>query len=218
MTITKIERQKKNPRRVNIFLDGEFAFGIHPDILIRFSLRTGDPLTDDRIKEIERAEEEYLARQSALQYLRHRLRTEKELRTRLSSSEYPPAVIDRVINQLQDAGYLDDRRFARAFIHDALMRTPLGIRMLRQRLRLKGVPDFITEETTTELASSELQFKGATESAKKYLRRLDSRHRVYTPVQREQKVGKYLESKGFEWEIISAVLRKVFHHSSKTIE
>ena len=214
MTITGIERQKKNPRRVNIFLDGEFALGIHSDILIRFRLRRGDTITRDRLKEIEHAEEEYLARQTALRYLRGRLRTETELRTKLISAEIPPATIDHLVAQLQDAGYIDDRRFARAFVHDLLMRSPLGVRTLRQRLRRKGVSDAITAEMISELAPEEIQLRGAMQAAKKYLRRFEARRSSDIAIRREQKLGKYLESRGFEWEIISTVLRKLFRHPS----
>jgi regulatory protein len=217
MTITRIEHQKKNHRCANIFLDGEFAFGLHTEILIRFGLRTGDTIAHDRVKEIERAEEEYLARHTALRYIRYRLRSEKELRARLSTAEFPPDVIDRVINQLIDNGLIDDRRFARAFVHDLQLRKPSGIRILKQRLRLKGVPKIVVDETMTELASSDLQLDGAMEAAKKYLQRIGTRRRAITALEREQKVGKYLEQRGFEWETISTVLLELFRHHS-TIE
>ncbi len=211
MKITRIERQKKNPRRVNIFLDDEFGFGLDTETLIRSGLREGDSITEDRIRELGRRGEEQMAHQAALRYLRRRLRTEQELRIKLQAADFRPEIIDQVICRLRESGLVDDRKFAQAFIHDLQLRAPLGLRLLRQRLQLKGLTGESIEHLLAEEASDEQQRKAALEVAKKYLRKV--RRRGTSDLQRMQKTGKYLEQRGFEWQNITPVLRKLFSSS-----
>ena len=46
--ITRIVVQKRNPDRVNIYLDGEFAFGLYRDTAAW--LEVGQELSDNQIK------------------------------------------------------------------------------------------------------------------------------------------------------------------------
>ena len=57
-TVTKIEVQKRNPKRRSVFIDGEFAFGLDEEVLHKSGLKKGESLTQPRIDEI--TEEEYL--------------------------------------------------------------------------------------------------------------------------------------------------------------
>jgi regulatory protein len=50
MKITRIEKQIKFKNRYNIFLDGEFAFGLYDDTILKFGLRTNDELSDEIIR------------------------------------------------------------------------------------------------------------------------------------------------------------------------
>ena len=45
--ITALEVQKKNPNRVNVHLDGDFAFGLAR--ITAAGLKLGETLTDERI-------------------------------------------------------------------------------------------------------------------------------------------------------------------------
>ena len=56
MIVTKIERQKRNSQRVNLFLDGEFAFGIHDEVLLRSGIRKWDRLTEETLDTIRVSE------------------------------------------------------------------------------------------------------------------------------------------------------------------
>src|SRR5690349_4188363 len=39
--VTSVERQKKNPLRFNVYLDGQFAFGADEDLIVNFRLLPG---------------------------------------------------------------------------------------------------------------------------------------------------------------------------------
>ena len=77
MVVTKIERQKRHPQRVNIFLDDEFAFGIHDAVLVKAGIAKGDRLSEDDIARLQSLQETKLAMERALRLLSHRRRSEK---------------------------------------------------------------------------------------------------------------------------------------------
>ncbi len=50
-TISKVEAQKKNKDRYSVFLDGgEFAFGVHVDVLVTHGLRKGMELDKNELE------------------------------------------------------------------------------------------------------------------------------------------------------------------------
>ena len=54
-TITALVAQKKNPDRVNVYLDGKFAFGLAAIEAVR--LKRGQVLTDDDIDRLQAADD-----------------------------------------------------------------------------------------------------------------------------------------------------------------
>ena len=56
MIITSIEEQKKKGR-FNIFLDGEFAFGLYKETIYDFGLRVKDNLTEEKVRELKSYDE-----------------------------------------------------------------------------------------------------------------------------------------------------------------
>ena len=68
--ITAISVQKKTPNRVNIYLDGEFAFGVAR--ITAAWLKTGDELSDERIAKLLADDARERAYQQAMLFLSYR--------------------------------------------------------------------------------------------------------------------------------------------------
>ena len=210
MIVTKIERQKRDPHRFSIYIDGEFTFGVHEDVLVRFGLRKGDALGNETIKSIQSSEELSLARQKALRLIHYRLRSEQELRTRLLEQEFDPGTVTHAIEQLRSIGIVDDEKFARAYVHDIHLRKPAGRRLVLQLLRLKGVPQGIIRKILDEPADGASEQDLALEAAKKVLKRISGSRKTIERQKQQQRVARFLARRGFGWETISPVLRKLF--------
>ncbi len=98
----------------------------------------------------DRAESPAVA--DAVRLLRHRLRSTAELRGRLQEKGYAEATIEACLTRLAAAGFLDDRRFAVAFVRDGVQLQRRGSARLRRELRAKGVAeDCIDEALALEL-------------------------------------------------------------------
>lgn len=216
MTITKIERQKNNPKRVNVYCNGEFVAGIHEEVLTTFGLREGDTLDEQQLRHVQSAEEIHLAREKALRYISYRMRSEKEVRAKLLEQEFHPSVVDKVTASLKDLGVLNDRKFAEAYIHDVMMKKPSGVALIRLELRRKGVEKSIVEDALASFIGTETQTALAREAARKHMRRSRmSRKKVELPKQ-QKRLSDFLARRGFSWETIKSVMKEFFPQQNES--
>ncbi len=87
---------------------------------------------------------------AALRFLAYRLRSEAEIRNRLTK-RFPLELVDRAIGHLRDRGLLDDVAFARFWRESRERSRPRGASALRWELRRHGVPRDVIEETVVGL-------------------------------------------------------------------
>ena len=85
-TITALKAQK-NPDRVSVFLDDEFAFGLYR--VVAASLRVGQTLSEEKIRELEETEDVEKAYQRAINYHSYRVHSESEVRKNLKKHDTP---------------------------------------------------------------------------------------------------------------------------------
>lgn len=78
------------------------------------------------------------AREYAFLLLKFRLRSEKELYQRLKKKKFEEETIKETVSFLKDRGFISDSLFAKSWVESRL-RKPLGLRRIRQELRLKGI-------------------------------------------------------------------------------
>ena len=98
--ITGIEAQKKRSNRVNIYLDGDFAFGL--ERITAAWLRVGQELDEKKIEQLQVEDARERALQQALLFLSYRARSESEIRQNLVKHEIPESVIDLTLEKLYD--------------------------------------------------------------------------------------------------------------------
>lgn len=199
--ITAIEPQQKRRYRVSIFLDGEFALGVHQDVVAALGLVVGQRIAPERLKRIVQEETITRARDRALLLLSYRARTESEIRSRLNLAGYEPEVIQTVIERLYEWEYLDDSRFARTFVEHRLASRPEGRRALQWELRRKGVKPETVEEATSQV-DGDSEKTAALQAAQSRLSRLASEQ----PRDARRKLGAFLQRRGFMWDTIKNVL------------
>jgi len=205
VTITKLEVQKRNPRRVSVFLDGSFTLGMDAQLALELGLRKGRKLDRDELEGITRAEEKSRAKHYALDFLGYRIRSTWEVRDRLARRGHPGEIIEGVIDELARTGLLDDEDFARRWARDRMNTKPLGERLLRQELRLKHVPDEIIERVVTatfrglslELLTADL------------LRAREDRYRRLDEKTARRRMADYLLRRGFDRQAVREAVDRV---------
>ncbi len=210
MLVTNIEPQKQHPKRVNVYLDDTFAFGLHVDVLAAIRLHKGDHVSKEYINNILVKEEFNLAKQHSLRYLSYRRRSEKELRTKLLEKEFDPSTVDSVITHLQETGYINDTEFSKAFVHDTQLRKPSGRKLLQQKLRLKGIATDVITSILNEEVSEENEKTLALEEARKVIKRFTTSRKAVEQQKQQQRLAQHLARRGFSWAIIIPVIKEVF--------
>lgn len=90
--ITSITAQKR-PGRFNVFLDGNYAFSVSEEVLVKFQLSKGKELDSADLEEIFKADDLSKALNKALDYLSYSLRTEKETRQKLAKKVWKTTLL-----------------------------------------------------------------------------------------------------------------------------
>jgi len=199
--VTKIQAQKKNPDRVSIFLDEEFAFGLSR--VVAAWLKTGDVLTEEKINKLRQQDSYEVALQKALNFLSYRPRSESEVRKKLIEKEFETAVIDNVIVRLRELNYLGDLEFARQWVENRSTFRPRGSRALTAELKIKGVDEATIAQALSEMPEEE---QLAFEAAKKYVNRLKGLDRDKF----RSRLGGFLGRRGFGYETIYKVVEETW--------
>ena len=96
--ITALKAQKRNKERLNVYLDGEFAFGVALETAA--TLRVGQQLSEAEIRNLKDDDAFAVARQKALRYISYRPRSIDEVRRNLWRKEVDEALIEKVIDYL----------------------------------------------------------------------------------------------------------------------
>lgn len=164
--ITALKVQKRNPNRVNVYLDGEFAFGLSR--ITAAWLHTGQILTVEKIRELKAADGFEVGYQQAVKYLSYRIRSEREVRDNLKKHHFSDEVIQAVLEKLRRLGLVDDRQFARTWVENRNEFRPRGRRALQMELRQKGIEDGMIAEVLDGLDEDELAYQAAVRQVRKY--------------------------------------------------
>jgi len=208
--ITRIEAQKKRADRVNIYLDGEFAFGLSHEVLLQFGLAKGDALLPDRLSEIQAAEAVQGAKGKALALISYRMRSVAEIRKKLADKDFPGRAIDQAVEDLLRVGLLNDRAFAEAFIRTRMIQKPSGRRLLRQELRFKGVSETdIDHALDTALAEVDVA-QVIADLVERRRRQLPS-----DPIKARKRLTDFLLRRGFAWDGVKPVVAGFFESEKR---
>lgn len=200
--ITSLQVQAKRKDRFSVFLDGEFAFGIHQDVLIKSGIAKGDELSSEQIEEILRLEERRAAKEKAMRLLAVRPRSTKEIVDRLRQAKFSQAVIDWVIPELERVGLLNDFEFAKMFARSRMITRPVGEFLLRRELKQKGLSEEQIEAGVEEAyaETSEVQVAGTLAAKRK------KRYLELEEMKAKKRLSDFLIRRGFNWEIVKDII------------
>jgi regulatory protein len=207
--ISAIEPQKKNPQRVNIYLDGEFAFGLAS--IVAAWLKVGQVLDEARIAALQNEDEGEAVYQKALHFLSYRPRSSDEVRRNLTKREIAEPLVEATVERLRQAGLLNDAAFAQAWVENRAAFRPRSKSALRVELRRKGLDDEVIGSVLDEQVDEEAL---ARQAARKYARRLAG---LEWPDFR-QKLGGFLARRGFSYATAAPIVSEVWKDLSQTAD
>lgn len=205
--ITDIQAQKRNRNRVNIFLDGQYAFSL--DRMAAAWLTVGRQLSVEDISRLQEKDEFQVALNRALHFLSYRARSNQEMQTYLQKKGYDTGLIDRVIAKLTEERLIDDLDFAQNWVDNRERFRPRSQSLMRLELRQKGVAESEIEQA---LQISDLDdFALAMKAGKK----LSRRYQLLDKPEYDRKLAAALQRRGFSYSVVRECLPLLWKEKSE---
>lgn len=195
-TITALRYQKRDRERVNVYVDGQFAFGLAAILAVR--LRVGQTLSSEEIARFEGEDEVEKAHGRTLDFLSYRPRSEHEVRQYLRKRDLGEDIIDAVVERLTRSDLLNDAEFARFWVDNRTQFRPRGVRALRYELRQKGVSDAVISGALSTVDEEEMARVMARSGAQRF--------KQLSPRDFQRKLVAYLSRRGFSYEVIKPLV------------
>jgi regulatory protein len=147
---------------------------------------------------------------AALRILNYRFNSEVELRRKLKRKEYDAETIEATIVRLRQEKWLDDVRFAGAFVR-AKSSKRVGRRRIARELEAAGVGDDTIETAIGEHVDPERERADAVALGRRKADALARRHGAAYPATEEgrQKIAAFLMRRGFDTALVLDVTREV---------
>jgi regulatory protein len=207
--VTALKIQKRNPNRVNVYLDGEYAFGLAK--IVAAWLEIGRELDEAEIERIQERERHEAAVQTALSFLNYKARTEAEVRQRMEKKGFPAEIIEETLIRLREGGLINDRQFAADWVENQSTFRPRGRRMLRYEMHQKGLDEeSIQEALESANTEEELAYQAASRKAQ-ILAGLDWQ-------EFRQKLIQFLARRGFSYSVSAEAVQRLWEEQKSREE
>ena len=193
---------KGRRKRVNVHLDGRFAFSLAAEVAVDERLRVGQELSADDVAALAGADRFQCCLSSALRYLSYRPRSESEVRQRLGRHGFDGAGVDGVIARLKEKGLVDDAAFALFWKDNRESFSPRSGRLTWLELKRKGVADDIISQVTGAIDDGDSAYRAALGKARS-LPQAD--YDIF-----RQRLAGYLKRRGFSYGVINRTVEQVW--------
>jgi len=147
----------------------------------------------------------------SLRFLSFRPRSEKEIRDyllkpRIRSDKHKKIseeILDKIVAKLKKKKFINDEEFTKWWIEQRLKLRPRAWRVIKMELARKGISQEISEPI---IQSLEFRIQNDLELAKKLAEKRIKRYKDLSKRDIYQKMGRFLASKGFNYETIKKTL------------
>ena len=204
----KIEKFKKRPNGLyTIYLDNFNTYDLYEEIILKYELLITKTIEEAKLNKIIEDNKKYESYYEALKIIKRTIKTKEEIKQLLAEKKYSKENIDFAITTLEKQGYINDKSYAKSYVHNAIIMTNKGPKKIEEELVKKGISNdnysAALAEYTNDLEKEKIE--------KIISKKIKANHNKSAKVLK-QKLGLDLINNGFSKDIIKEVL------SSTTIE
>lgn len=196
MKITDIKAQVKRNDRYSIYGDGKYVFSLSENELLNSGIKINQEYDGEELEKLQMTVVLDKAYDRSLNMISRRPRSIWEMRQYLKQKDYDENVIEEILNKLSSRKYIDDEKFAEAWVRDRRALKKTSKRRIQQELRAKKVSDTIIQKVLSEDEADEQDI----------LRELIEKKRTQTRYQDDQKLIGYLIRQGFNYSDIKDLI------------
>lgn len=202
--ITKIELQKRNKNRVNIYMDEEYRFSCDNELVYRHNLYKGQEIEEEYLETLIKDDEFIKGKTAALKLVEKSYKTEKELEDRLLLKGFTPETISKVKDKLKEYDFINDEKYVKAYIKDNIKKQ--GEKKILYNLSRKGINGDLIRRELDNIDKKELFDNALLLGKKKYaqlIKREEDKFKI------ANKLVSYLLSRGYDYETARDTTRKI---------
>ncbi len=118
---------------------------------------------------------------------------------------YDSDTIEKVVNNLREEGFLDDFRYAKAFVHDKFLLNKWGRIKIKYALKQKGIDETITEKALLE-EINDAEYEQCLETL---IMKKKKNLKKGNPAVLKQKIVNFAISKGYEFELVQKIVESI---------
>jgi regulatory protein len=207
MILTLLESQKKDPSRVNLYMDGNFFCGISVNTIAKYNLYVGKEMSQEILDELFFSELEERFFDRVIGFLERTPKTERQVRIYLKElsfkkkgkwfetldGEILSKIVENVVKKLNEYRYIDDEKFAELFVNSRTKNKPRGKEVLIMELLSKGVSKDIAQKVVNLLVEDEYSLM---------LETYKKKYKEEKITMNDRKKIDFLRRKGFNWDLI----------------
>jgi len=137
--------------------------------------------------------------------LSKRFYTKKEVVEKLKRKKYEPEIISEVVREFEDEGFLNDKRYARAYAADSVNFKSAGKRLVQMKLLQKGVDKDIIEGALDYAYKDTDEYIMAYELAERRYKNYKKKDKV----KEAKRMQGFLVRKGYNFDTVMKVIKKL---------
>lgn len=199
--VTKIESQKRNKDRVNIYINEEYGFSCSAELVYYHSLKKGGKIEKEKLQEIVKEDNYIKGKSYAIKLLERNFKTEKYIKDKLTEKEFDKECIERVLIFLREYKFVDDFKYADMFIREKI--NTYGRKKIKYLLLNKGIEEEIVKEKIYNIDCEKEKNAAYKLAEKKYkiaIKKESSLPKI------NKKIITYLLGRGYSYEIANFVV------------
>lgn len=199
MKILKYKKLTNN--RYKIDLDNNQELILYEEVILKYELLWKKEIDDKLYRDIEEENFKWDIYYVALKSLNNRYRSHYELRKLLLNKEYPQEDVDKILDDLEKQGYLNDDSFCKSYINNQIITTNRGPLRIKKDLELKGVSDEVINNNLDDY-TKDLQL----EKINKFITKSLKTNKTKAGNVLKSKIVNDLKTLGYSYEVISEVI------------
>jgi regulatory protein len=200
--VTALRAGRGRKKRVNIFLDGKFAFSLDAEVAAKEGLEVEQMLSVERIEALARSDHLHRCFNAAVHYLSYRPRSEPELRERLHRRGFDGDSVETVITRLKKQCLVDDIAFAQFWRDNREAFSPRSQWLTKLELRRKGVANDIIDQVVDTIDDEDSAYRAALRKARSLPHSDEQSFR--------RRLGEHLKRRGFSYGVINHIVEQIW--------
>lgn len=206
-----ISYKKKTSNLYEIALSVKRVLSLYDDVILKYELLLKKEINEKELNEIIEYNNKIESYMTALKYISSKLRTEKEIRTKLM--HYSKDAINYTIDRLTKEGYLNNDLYIKSYINDEVNLKFIGPNKILFNLKKLG---FKNEEILNYLNTFDNEIW--LDKINKYvLKKVNSNHNL-SGLLLKQKLMQDLVNKGFYKEHINLIINEFDFNDNDSVK